>query len=159
MKNLNELCEGILDVDADIKINGFQQYLLQYLNPGKSGRDFKVVKLDWDDPKRYDIVQAITNHLKTYPTIPSAEAKKRIKAGDTNIVGIHSQMFIRTISDIYLFNHDDITWTNQSAAASKHIHLITVLDDDEKWKSDIYLAASPCDKVSRDIDKFYDCSI
>ena len=116
MKNLNELCEGILDVDAGIEINGFQQYLLQYINPGKSGRDF--IKLNWDGPKRYDVVQAITNQLKTYPTIPPAEAKKRIKAGDTNIVGLHSQMFIRPISDIYLFNHDGITWTNRSAAAS-----------------------------------------
>ena len=157
MKNLNELCEGILDVNADIEINGFQQYLFQYINPGKSGRDF--IKLNWDDPKRYDVVQAITNQLKTYPTIPSAEAKKRIKAGDTNIVGLHSQMFIRPISDIYLFNHDGITWTNRSAAASKNIHLITVLDDDEKWKSDIYLTTSPCNGISRDIDKFYDCSI
>ena len=158
MKNLNELCEGILDVDADIEINGFQQYLFQYINPGESGWDF--VKLNWDDPKRYDVVQAIINQLKTYPTIPSAEAKKRIKAGDINIVGLHSQDGVYSdISDIYLFNHDGITWTNRSAAASKHIHLITVLNNDEKWKSDIYSTTSRCNTISRDIDKFYDCSI
>lgn len=157
MKNLNELCEGILDADADIEINGFQQYLLQYINPDKSNQDF--MKLNWEDPKRYDVVQSIINQLETYPTIPSAAAKKRIKAGDTNIVGIHlPKGAYSKISDIYLFNHDGITWTNRSAAASKHIHLIAVLDD-EKWKSGIYPSATPCSRISRDIDKFYDCSI
>ena len=45
MKNLNELCEGILDVDADIEINGFQQYLLQYINPGKIRSGFYKTEL------------------------------------------------------------------------------------------------------------------
>lgn len=159
MKNLNELCEGILDADLDVTgiVNGFQAHLLQHINPDKSGRDF--MKLDEDDPQRYDAVQAIINQLRTYPTISSTEAKKRIKAGDMKVVGIAPRKGIYSdIFDIYLFNHDGTTWTNRFAAASKHVHLTAIINSD-KLTADIHPSTRPCNRIDSDIDKFYDCSI
>lgn len=160
MKNLDELCEGILDTNADVSMNGFYQYISQYINPAKFDGDF--FNLKWDDPKRYDIAQGIIAHLEQYPTIPSAEAKKRIKAGDPNIVGLIDEdstlTGIKKIYDIFLFNPDKTVWTNYWAQQSKHIHLDLTIGD-EKWRSSLSVVQIKCKTIDNRITKFYDCSI
>lgn len=159
MKKLNDILEGILDSNYDVQANELQQYLLQYVNPDSAGSDF--MKLKWDDPKRFDVVSAVLEHIKTYPTISSTEAKKRIKAGDTNVVGVRdSGGMFSEIFDIYMFNCDKDCWTHRIPQASKHLHIVAILCDTEKrWQSHLDIAQKPCNSISRDIETFYDVSM
>ena len=156
MKNLNELCEGLLDADYDVKFNAFQQYLLHHVDPCKAA---DMLNLKWNDDKKFDVVMGILAHLDTYPTISSAEAKRRIKAGDQNVVGLRdAQGVFMDIKDIYLFNHDKSIWQHYLSEQSRHLHIIAYMNHEEKWRSSIELSGAPCKSVIRGIDKFYDCS-